>query len=129
MAYGVAWLISGVGDCTPRGLITVTNNTECQRPQIVIVPSHALGKLLCGAALIDVSRHLFTACIQYSEALSTATSSGGSDTDILRLKAGAVVNFLDWALPEAPFPQQPPSGVFSCHVTSCHVISCRTVLL
>eukprot|EP00903_Cladosiphon_okamuranus_P018908 g17390.t2 len=51
------------------------------------------------------------ACGKYSEALSTATSSGGSDTDILRLKAGTVVNFLDWALPEAPLPQQPPSGI------------------
>eukprot|EP00752_Nemacystus_decipiens_P011360 g10094.t1 len=51
------------------------------------------------------------ACSKYSEALSTATSSGGSDTDILRLKAGTVVNFLDWALPEVPLPQQSPSGV------------------
>lgn len=64
-------------------------------------------------------------CMQYSEALSTATSSGGSDTDILRLKAGTVVNFLDWALPEAPLPQQPPSGALSRHVIPCHALSCH----
>ncbi|CAM9368299.1 unnamed protein product, partial [Hapterophycus canaliculatus] len=48
------------------------------------------------------------ACSKYSRALSLETSGGGSDTDILRLKAGTVVNFLDWALPEAP--QQLPTG-------------------
>lgn len=47
-------------------------------------------------------------CTQYSEALASETSSGGSDTDILRLKAGTLVNFLDWALPEGP--RQAPSG-------------------
>ncbi|CAM9186080.1 unnamed protein product [Ectocarpus sp. 13 AM-2016] len=50
------------------------------------------------------------ACSKYSEALASETSSGGSDTDILRLKAGTVVNFLDWALPEA-LPQQAPIDV------------------
>ncbi|CAM9771572.1 unnamed protein product [Ectocarpus sp. 12 AP-2014] len=49
------------------------------------------------------------ACSKYSEALASETSSGGTDTDILRLKAGTVVNFLDWALPEA-LPQQAPIG-------------------
>ncbi|CAM9801483.1 unnamed protein product [Ectocarpus sp. 6 AP-2014] len=49
------------------------------------------------------------ACSKYSEALASETSSGGSDTDILRLKAGTVVNFLDWALPEA-LPLQAPIG-------------------
>ncbi|CAM9367872.1 unnamed protein product [Ectocarpus fasciculatus] len=49
------------------------------------------------------------ACSKYSEALASDTSSGGSDTDVLRLKAGTVVNFLDWALPEA-LPRQAPIG-------------------
>ena len=30
------------------------------------------------------------------------TSTGGSDTDTLRLQAGTIVDFLDWALPETP---------------------------
>ncbi|CAM9708136.1 unnamed protein product [Pylaiella littoralis] len=49
------------------------------------------------------------ACSKYSEALALDTSSGGSDTDVLRLKAGSLMNFLDWALPE--IPKQPPNGV------------------
>lgn len=46
--------------------------------------------------------------LQYGEALVLETSSGGSDTDTLRLQAGTIVDFLDWALPETPRP--PPSN-------------------
>ncbi|CAN0055792.1 unnamed protein product, partial [Laminaria digitata] len=44
------------------------------------------------------------ACGKYGEVLVLETSSGGSDTDTLRLQAGTIVDFLDWALPETPRP-------------------------
>lgn len=42
------------------------------------------------------------ACSKYAEALVLETSTGGSDTDTLRLQAGTIVDFLDWGLPETP---------------------------
>lgn len=67
----------------------------------------------------------FYSDLQYSEALDLDTSSGGSDTDVLRLKAGTVVNFLDWALPEAP--QQTPFGASITHLGSVMFIRHRDV--
>lgn len=48
--------------------------------------------------------------VQYTEALTLDTSSGGSDADTLRLKAGTIVDFLDWVLPEAVQPAPPNGG-------------------
>lgn len=54
---------------------------------------------------------LYLHYIQYGEALVLETSTGGSDTDTLRLQAGTIVDFLDWALPETPRPT-PFNGTF-----------------
>ncbi|CAM9661957.1 unnamed protein product [Ascophyllum nodosum] len=62
------------------------------------------------ALMREASTLCSSACAKYSEALAVETSSGGSDVDTLRLKAGAVIEFLDWALPEAPSPE--PVGEF-----------------
>lgn len=42
--------------------------------------------------------------LQYAEALNLESSSGGSDTETLLSRAGVVVDFLDWALPEILHP-------------------------
>lgn len=47
--------------------------------------------------------------VQYTEALTLDTCNGESDTDTLRLKAGVVVDLLDWALPDAS-PSSTPCG-------------------
>lgn len=46
------------------------------------------------------------------------TSSGGSDTDTLRLQAGTIVDFLDWALPETARPA-PFNGAFYVDRVPC----------
>lgn len=51
--------------------------------------------------------------IKYSEALELDTSSGGSDADTLRLKAGVIVDFLDWALPQRPLHSPSMGEVFT----------------
>ena len=53
------------------------------------------------------------------------TSSGGSDTDTLRLQAGAIIDFLDWALPETP-RSAPFNGTFP---DSCFLLAPLSVVL